>query len=161
MYKIDENYILVLTQVLTVIECSILNSKQFCDFNVNADKGVYNTDVIDTDYSSWLILLHCSDPESEKKFLSTFVLSRTAYIDRLVTEYLREKIGHYNVPMEYLFPVNQTFCFGERNYVEQADLKITTPTAPSASTMELDLEEDSENNDEVETTSILQEEDSN
>lgn len=78
---------------------------------------MYNTDVIDTDYTSWLILLHCSDPESEKKFLSTFVLSRTAYIDRTTTEYLREKIGNYNVPMEYLFSVNQTFCFGEDNFV--------------------------------------------
>lgn len=73
--------------------------------------------MIDTDYTSWLILLHCSDPESEKKFLSTFVLSRTAYIDRTTTEYLREKIGNYNVPMEYLFSVNQTFCFGEDNFV--------------------------------------------
>ncbi|CAL8127325.1 unnamed protein product [Orchesella dallaii] len=85
----------------------------------NPYKGVYNTDVIDTDYTTWLILLHCSDPESEKKFLSTFVLSRTAYIDKLTTDYLREKIGHYNVPMEYLFGVNQTFCFGESGYLQQ------------------------------------------
>lgn len=91
------------------------------------DKGVYNTDVIDTDYTSWLILLHCSDPESEKKFLSTFVLSRTAYIDRTTTEYLREKIGQYKVPMEYLFPVNQTYCFGEAGY-EDKSKPITSTT---------------------------------
>lgn len=87
------------------------------------DKGAYNTDVIDTDYVSWLILLHCSDPESEKKFLSTFVLSRAPYIDKMTTDYLREKIGQYKVPMEYLFPVNQTFCFGESNYPTENESK--------------------------------------
>lgn len=72
--------------------------------------GIYNTDVIDTDYDNWLVLLHCSDLESDKKFLSSFVLSRTAYLDKMTTDYLREKIGYYSVELDYLFPVNQTHC---------------------------------------------------
>jgi len=84
-------------------------------------KGVYNTDVVDTDHSSWLILLHCSDPEEEKKFLSTFVLSRVPFVTRLMMDYLREKVTAYDVNSNYLFPVNQTFCFGENGGVGEGE----------------------------------------
>jgi hypothetical protein len=80
---------------------------------------------VDTDHSSWLILLHCSDPEAEKKFLSTFVLSRVPYVDKLTTEYLREKISAYDIDLEYLFPVNQTFCFGEELYPTEEPVPTT------------------------------------
>lgn len=102
------------------------------------DKGVYNTDVIDTDHSSWLILLHCSDPESEKKFLSTFILSRTPYMDKLQMDYLREKVAAYGVNLEYLFPVNQTFCNNGEQFYAQPEETTTTTTTSSP----IDEEED-------------------
>ena len=74
------------------------------------DRGIYNTDVVDTDYDNWLLLLHCSDPEPNQKFLSTFVLSRSPSLDKTTLDYLREKVGYYDVDLNYLFPVNQTHC---------------------------------------------------
>jgi hypothetical protein len=85
---------------------------QFNLQNEFSDQGIYNTDVIDTDYSNWLLLLHCSDPEPNKKFLSSFVLSRTPNLDKMTTDYLKEKVGFYDVDLSYLFFVNQTNCFG-------------------------------------------------
>ncbi|CAG7716857.1 unnamed protein product [Allacma fusca] len=73
-------------------------------------KGVYNTDVVDTDYDNWLLLLHCSDTDSSKKFLSTFILGRQPQLDVMTTNYLRDKAGQFQVDLEYLFPVNQTRC---------------------------------------------------
>jgi hypothetical protein len=104
-----------------------LKRNKFCF----TDVGVYNTDVVDTDHNSWLILLHCSDGEllNDKKFLSTFVLSRTPYLDIMTMRYLADKVALYGVDPQYLFPVNQTFCFGEQLYqnpVHEGD--ITTPT---------------------------------
>jgi len=109
------------------------------------DKGVYNTDVIDTDYTNWLIILHCADSESEKKFLSTFVLSRNPRLDKLTTAYLREKIGQYDVHLEYLFPVNQTSCFGEEEVYEEENNELSSDSVvkPFSSTQE-PFEEDGE-----------------
>jgi hypothetical protein len=76
-------------------------------------KGVYNTDVVDTDYENWLLLLHCSDTDSSKKFMSTFILGRQPRLDVMTTNYLRDKAGQFQVDLDYLFPVNQTHCLEE------------------------------------------------
>jgi hypothetical protein len=94
----------------------------YCEFWIFADKGIYSTDVVDTDYENWLILLHCSDPESQKKFLSTFVFSRSPTMDKMTVEYLRDKISFYDVELEYLFPVNQTNCYKHQNNHVEEDL---------------------------------------
>jgi len=113
-------------------------------------KGVYNTDVVDTDHNSWLILLHCSDPESEKKFLSTFVLSRTPYMDSVTTNYLRDKVTAYDVNLDYLFPVNQTFCFGEVNYPHPDEEKTSSTSTTTSSPLAIIEEEGEEEEQEQE-----------
>jgi hypothetical protein len=47
------------------------------------------------------------------------------YVDKLTTEYLREKISAYDIDLEYLFPVNQTFCFGEELYPTEEPVPTT------------------------------------
>lgn len=77
------------------------------------DRGIYNTYVIDTDYTTWLLLLHCSDPQPNKKYLSAFVFSRKPVLDKMTIAYLVEKLGGYTIELEYLFPVNQTECLSD------------------------------------------------
>lgn len=58
-------------------------------------------------------------------------------------DYLREKVSAYEVNLEYLFPVNQTFCHGEQYYPHPERIEpSTTPssqTTPSLMDEEQDL----------------------
>ena len=96
------------------------------------DTGVYNTDVVDTDHDNWLLLLHCSDPESSKKFLSTFILGRSSHLDETMINYLREKVSQFDVDLDYLFPVNQTHCLSNPTTTQKPlriGRQVTTTTA--------------------------------
>ena len=56
------------------------------------DEGVYNTYVIDSDYKSWALLMHCAEKSKSPRYLSSFIMSREASLGANVISYLREKL---------------------------------------------------------------------
>lgn len=74
------------------------------------DEGVYNTYVLDSDYKSWALLLHCAEKSKSPRYLSSFVMSRQPILARNVVTYLREKLPRYDIDLAYMFPMSQTNC---------------------------------------------------
>lgn len=73
-------------------------------------EGVYNTYVLDTDYKSWALLMHCAEKSKSPRYLSSFIMSREISVGVNVISYLKEKLLRYDVNMEYLFPMEQNNC---------------------------------------------------
>lgn len=75
-----------------------------------ADEGIYNTFVLDTDYKSFGLLLHCAEKSGSTRYLSSLVLSRNQTLKANVISYLREKLPRYDIDLEYMFPMSQKDC---------------------------------------------------
>jgi hypothetical protein len=75
-----------------------------------ADEGVYNTYVLDSDYKSWALLLHCAEKSKSPRYLSSFIMSRQPILAPNVITYLREKLPRYDIDLSYMFPMTQTNC---------------------------------------------------
>jgi hypothetical protein len=60
-----------------------------------SDEGVYNTYVLDSDYKSWALLMHCAEKSKSPRYLSSFIMSREANLGGNVISYLREKLPRY------------------------------------------------------------------
>ncbi|OXU25944.1 hypothetical protein TSAR_016650 [Trichomalopsis sarcophagae] len=73
-------------------------------------EGVYNTYVLDSDYKSWALLMHCAEKSKSPRYLSSFIMSREASLGNNVISYLREKLPRYDIDLEYMFPMDQTNC---------------------------------------------------
>ncbi|XP_033214326.1 apolipoprotein D [Belonocnema kinseyi] len=73
-------------------------------------EGVYNTYVLDSDYKSWALLMHCAEKSKSPRYLSSLVMSREASLADNVISYLREKLPRYDVDLEYMFPMEQNNC---------------------------------------------------
>lgn len=73
-------------------------------------EGVYNTYVLDSDYKSWALLMHCAEKSKSPRYLSSFIMSREASLGANVISYLREKLPRYDIDLEYMFPMDQTQC---------------------------------------------------
>ncbi|XP_065353482.1 uncharacterized protein Karl [Cloeon dipterum] len=74
-------------------------------------EGVYNTYVLDTDYKEWLLLLHCAEKKQTPRYLSSIIMSRSPEpLGPAVLSYLRDKLVRYDVPLEFVFPVEQEDC---------------------------------------------------
>ncbi|KAL0274737.1 UNVERIFIED_CONTAM: hypothetical protein PYX00_002790 [Menopon gallinae] len=73
-------------------------------------EGVYNTYVLDSDYNSFGLLLHCAEKSGTERYLSSLVLSREQTLKRNIINYLREKLPRYGVDLEYMFPISQKDC---------------------------------------------------
>ncbi|KAL0134086.1 hypothetical protein PUN28_001156 [Cardiocondyla obscurior] len=58
-------------------------------------EGVYNTYVLDSDYKSWALLMHCAEKSKSPRYLSSFIMSREASLGANVISYLREKLPKY------------------------------------------------------------------
>ncbi|XP_011340397.2 lopap isoform X1 [Ooceraea biroi] len=58
-------------------------------------EGVYNTYVLDSDYKSWALLMHCAEKSKSPRYLSSFIMSREASLGANVISYLREKLPRY------------------------------------------------------------------
>lgn len=56
------------------------------------DEEVYNTYVLDSDYKSWALLMHCAEKVKSPRFLSSFIMSRELSLANNVISYLREKL---------------------------------------------------------------------
>lgn len=75
-----------------------------------ADEGVYNTYVLDSDYTSWALLLHCAEKSKVPRYLSSFIMSREPTLGINVISYLREKLPRYDIDLSYMFDMQQENC---------------------------------------------------
>lgn len=80
------------------------------DFVCFSDEGVYNTYVIDTDYSSWALMMNCAEKKKNPRYLSALMMSRTRTLGHNVKVYLREKLPRYNIDLDFMFAVDQDEC---------------------------------------------------
>ncbi|CAG4964669.1 unnamed protein product [Colias eurytheme] len=72
--------------------------------------GIYNTYVLDTEYKTWALLLHCAEQREGARYLTAFVLSRTTGLPKNVMAYLRDKLPRYDVDINYVFPISHKSC---------------------------------------------------
>uniref|UniRef100_A0A182X5B8 Uncharacterized protein n=1 Tax=Anopheles quadriannulatus TaxID=34691 RepID=A0A182X5B8_ANOQN len=71
---------------------------------------IYNTYVIDTDYRSWALIMHCAEKTKSQKYLSALMLAREPTLGQNVINFLREKLPRYDIDVENMFPIPQTNC---------------------------------------------------
>ncbi|XP_022903789.2 apolipoprotein D [Onthophagus taurus] len=76
----------------------------------NIYEGVYNTFVLDSDYDSWALLLHCAEKSKSPRYLSSFIMSREAVLGVNVISYLRDKLPRYDIDLTYMFDMSQNDC---------------------------------------------------
>lgn len=62
---------------------------------LDVDEGVYNTYILDSDYKSWALLMHCAEKSKSPRYLSSFIMSRERTLGPNVISYLREKLPRY------------------------------------------------------------------
>lgn len=79
-------------------------------FWVFLDEGVYNTYVLDSDYKSWALLLHCAEKTNVTRYLSSFIMSRKPTLGDNEKAYLRDKLPRYDIDLTYLFDMSQNDC---------------------------------------------------
>ncbi|CAG9772646.1 unnamed protein product [Ceutorhynchus assimilis] len=73
-------------------------------------EGVYNTYVLDSDYVSWALLLHCAEKSKVPRYLSSFIMSREPTLGINVISYLREKLPQYDIDLSFMFDMTQVDC---------------------------------------------------
>nr|XP_008191233.1 PREDICTED: uncharacterized protein LOC657715 isoform X2 [Tribolium castaneum] len=73
-------------------------------------EGVYNTFVLDSDYTSWALLLHCAEKSKVPRYLSSFIMSREPVLGVNVISYLRDKLPRYDIDLSYMFEMSQNDC---------------------------------------------------
>ncbi|KAJ8977162.1 hypothetical protein NQ317_003102 [Molorchus minor] len=73
-------------------------------------EGVYNTYVLDSDYTSWALLLHCAEKSKVPRYLSSFIMSRESKLGINVISYLKEKLPRYDIDLSYMFDMKQDYC---------------------------------------------------
>ncbi|XP_046980605.1 apolipoprotein D [Schistocerca americana] len=73
-------------------------------------EGVYNTFVVNSDYKSWALLLHCAEKSKSPRYLSSFIMSRVPGLPKNVISYLREKLPRYDIDLSFMFPMQQDNC---------------------------------------------------
>ncbi|XP_014217063.1 apolipoprotein D [Copidosoma floridanum] len=79
-------------------------------------EGVYNTYVLDSDYKSWALLMHCAEKDKSLRYLSSFIMSRESELPNNVVTYLREKLPRYDIDLDYMFPMDQANCTSLDSY---------------------------------------------
>ncbi|XP_017772896.1 PREDICTED: apolipoprotein D [Nicrophorus vespilloides] len=99
-------------QLLGNITWSIPNPAQPAHWSHSEDtyEGIYNTYVVDTDYSSWALLLHCAEKSKSPRYLSSFIMSRLPILGVNVISYLRDKLPRYDIDVRYMFDMSQNEC---------------------------------------------------
>lgn len=98
-----------LWNVNRLIDKSLIISVHFKIFFVS-DEGVYNTYVLDSDYTSWALLLHCAEKSKVPRYLSSFIMSREPVLGVNVISYLRDKLPKYDIDLSYMFDMQQENC---------------------------------------------------
>ncbi|KZC09450.1 PREDICTED: apolipoprotein D [Dufourea novaeangliae] len=88
-------------------------------------ESVYNTYVLDSDYKSWALLMHCAEQSNTPRYLSSFIMSRQPILGANVISYLREKLPRYDIDLEYMFPMDQQQC--NKTTTSEMDMLIPVP----------------------------------
>lgn len=65
---------------------------------------------MDSDYTSWALLLHCAEKSKVPRYLSSFIMSRDPTVGKNVISYLRDKLPKYDIDLDYMFDMPQTEC---------------------------------------------------
>ncbi|XP_055713227.1 uncharacterized protein LOC129807772 [Phlebotomus papatasi] len=74
-------------------------------------EGIYNTYIIDTDYKSWALIMHCAEKTKDPpRYLSALLLSREQHLGINVINFLREKLPRYDIDISFMFPIEQEKC---------------------------------------------------
>ncbi|XP_005183193.2 apolipoprotein D [Musca domestica] len=73
-------------------------------------EGIYNTYVLDTDYKSWGLIMHCAEKKKHPRYLSALLLSREPTLGENVINFLKEKLPRYDIDLSFMFAINQTTC---------------------------------------------------
>jgi len=73
-------------------------------------EGVYNTYILDTDYISWALIMHCAEKNKSPRYLSALLLSRKPELSINVINFLREKLPRYDIDISFMFPISQDNC---------------------------------------------------
>uniref|UniRef100_A0A182N0Y6 VDE lipocalin domain-containing protein n=1 Tax=Anopheles dirus TaxID=7168 RepID=A0A182N0Y6_9DIPT len=71
---------------------------------------IYNTYVIDTDYRSWALIMHCAEKTKSQRYLSALMLAREQTLGQNVVNFLREKLPQYDIDVENMYPIPQDNC---------------------------------------------------
>lgn len=85
----------ILIFFLRKLFCDILSfTTQWYTFSIDvsssADEGIYNTYIIDTDYKSWALIMHCAEKTKDPpRYLSALLLSREQHLGINVINFLR------------------------------------------------------------------------
>lgn len=102
----------LLTNVFFFVSVSVLLLLILSSLFFFSDEGIYNTYVLDSDYQSFGLLLHCAEKSGSTRYLSSLILSRNQSLKINIINYLREKLPRYDIDLEYMFPVAQKNCHG-------------------------------------------------
>lgn len=65
---------------------------------------------MDSDYTSWALLLHCAEKSKVPRYLSSFIMSREETVGNNVISYLRDKLPRYDIDLGYMFDMPQDDC---------------------------------------------------
>ncbi|XP_075212829.1 apolipoprotein D-like [Lycorma delicatula] len=90
---------------------------------------VYNTYVLDSDYETWSLLLHCAEKSRSPRYLSSFIMSRTIRLPPNVISFLRDKLPQYDIDLEYMFPMTQHHCTSPNNNLHYASSKKSSSSS--------------------------------
>ncbi|GAB0089296.1 Karl [Sergentomyia squamirostris] len=74
-------------------------------------EGIYNTYIIDTDYKTWALIMHCAEKSKDPpRYLSALLMSRESHLGINVINFLREKLPRYDIDISFMFPIDQEKC---------------------------------------------------
>ncbi|KAH8420104.1 hypothetical protein KR009_005944, partial [Drosophila setifemur] len=72
-------------------------------------EGVYNTYVLDTDYDTWGLVMHCAEKKKHPRYLSALLLSRKTELAENEISFLRGKLPQ-DIDKSFMFDIGQGSC---------------------------------------------------
>lgn len=73
------------------------------------DEGVYNTYVLDTDYDTWGLVMHCAEKKKHPRYLSALLLARKPALADNEISFLRGKLPQ-DIDKSFMFDIGQGSC---------------------------------------------------
>eukprot|EP00099_Drosophila_melanogaster_P010827 NP_001285137.1 karl, isoform C [Drosophila melanogaster] len=72
-------------------------------------EGIYNTYVLDTDYDTWGLVMHCAEKKKQPRYLSALLLSRKTSLADNEISFLRGKLPQ-DIDTSFMFNIGQESC---------------------------------------------------
>ncbi|KAH8388760.1 hypothetical protein KR200_011343, partial [Drosophila serrata] len=72
-------------------------------------EGVYNTYVLDTDYDTWGLVMHCAEKKKHPRYLSALLLARKPSLADNEISFLRGKLPQ-DIDKSFMFDIGQGSC---------------------------------------------------